>query len=567
LPRVEGLEGRELLSGVVTEIAALPAGEKSGGPMTVVNGNLWFAENDPSGAAKLGKLTVSGFRSEVALPNAVQGTIPGLTSDAQGNVWYSLDPPKGMPGQVGRVSHDGTVNAFPLTNPDDRPGAATLGPDGNIWVAVASTANGPSIARVAADGTVSEFPVKGAQQVSWLTTGHDGNLWFIDSSKVGKMTPAGAVTEFTVPAPSDGSAIDLSNAQLTPGSDGNLWFIGLGGISRITPTGDVKTYPTKGATITGLGTGADGNLWLSFLPPAGSTLTYSPNAVIARLTTDGHMSVLADRIDTAGVTVDRIAVGHDTELWLGEGGGSFSTVNLAGVSSVIAPIISPTTQSTLTAQAGVQLTGTVASFTPNIANTDSSVPAKYTAVIEWGDGGSSVGTVTANTQGGFDVGGTHAYNVPAGTTESLKITVSNVLGDSAVIFNQVQVQGGKTGTNWTAYPAGSGVSKPSSGTTTPTSTPATGSATTPGTTQAPATGSFGTSQDTPLVPLSQAGAVPTPAAAAVGGAGHRGRKGQHARAHVPTAGAGHIHIALVPHSRVPVNHVARHARPQRHSRY
>ena len=625
--RVEVLEGRELLSGAVAEIVALPAGLKTAGPMAVSNGNLWVAETDANGVAKLGKITTSGFRTEVALPGGAGGVVGGMTADAAGNVWYTLAQASGSgsSGSVGRVNRDGTVSDFPLAATSGRPDAATIGADGNVWVAVTndvkatSTETGgpvvsalhvndgtnagiaPSIAKVAPDGTVISFPVTGAKEARWLTGGPDGNFWFVDGIKVGKMTPAGVVTEFSLPAPADGTPIDLSNAQLTGASDGNLWFIGLGGVSRITPSGDVKTYPTRGVTVTSLSTAVDGNLWFSFLPPTDSPLAYSPNAIIARLTTDGRMNILPDRVDSSGQTVVRMATGHDAGLWLNEADGSFARVNLAGLPTVTAPIIRPTTRSTLTAVPGAELTGTVASFVPNVLSTDSSIPLKYTAVIEWGDGGSSVGTVTPNTRGGFDVAGTHAYNVPAGTSESVKVTVSNVLGDSAVIFNQVMVQAPLTGSKWSDYPAGTTQPKPvttpvvTPATTpvTPTTTPAKTTATTPAkptatttapaappvATPAPVTGTFGTPSTAPLVQVGASSGVTsgatrptlTPTFALTGRAARLAalarNASQRARAHAAAAGHGQVRVALVGHPRGPIKPVARPARLPRSARY
>src|SRR5207244_12265423 len=40
----------------------------------------------------------------------------------------------------------------------------------------------------------------------------------------------------------------------------------------------------------------------------------------------------------------------------------------------------------------------------------------YTALINWGDGHFSVGAITKNAQGGFDVSGTNTYNIPANFT-------------------------------------------------------------------------------------------------------------------------------------------------------
>ena len=50
-----------------------------------------------------------------------------------------------------------------------------------------------------------------------ITAGPDGNLWFTEysTSKIGKITTNGAITEFAAPA---------STYSITAGPDGNLWF-------------------------------------------------------------------------------------------------------------------------------------------------------------------------------------------------------------------------------------------------------------------------------------------------------------------------------------------------------
>jgi virginiamycin B lyase len=67
--------------------------------------------------------------------------------------------------------------------------------------------------------------------------GHDGNLWFTeyDGSKIGRITPAGTITEFPLPIPPPYSS---SRPQVTTaGPDGNLWFTESAGnkIGRISP--------------------------------------------------------------------------------------------------------------------------------------------------------------------------------------------------------------------------------------------------------------------------------------------------------------------------------------------
>jgi len=87
-----------------------------------------------------------------------------------------------------------------------------------------------------------------------ITAGPDGNLWFTEGSPagqhdhIGRITPAGAITEF--PLPSQGSG----PYGITTGSDGNLWFTEQSGtIGRITTGGDVSefTIPTVPSTPQG----------------------------------------------------------------------------------------------------------------------------------------------------------------------------------------------------------------------------------------------------------------------------------------------------------------------------
>ena len=63
--------------------------------------------------------------------------------------------------------------------------------------------------------------------------GPDGNLWFTEDAgnNIGRITPAGEITEFPLPTPGSGPA------GITVGPDGNLWFTEQIGnkIGRINP--------------------------------------------------------------------------------------------------------------------------------------------------------------------------------------------------------------------------------------------------------------------------------------------------------------------------------------------
>jgi hypothetical protein len=91
--------------------------------------------------------------------------------------------------------------------------------------------------------------------------GPDGALWFTDSgatNKIGRITTAGAMTEFTVGSGSLGG--------ITVGPDGALWFASTlaGGntIGRITTAGVATALPIPGDPLN-ITTGPDGALWFT----------------------------------------------------------------------------------------------------------------------------------------------------------------------------------------------------------------------------------------------------------------------------------------------------------------
>ena len=101
-----------------------------------------------------------------------------------------------------------------------------------------------------------------------ITRGPDGNVWFTEwaGNKVGRITPAGTITEFRIPFQSGAE-------DITAGPDGNVWFSEWGyglnsdnNVGRVTPTGVITEFPVGGGAQTwpfGITTGPDGNLWFT----------------------------------------------------------------------------------------------------------------------------------------------------------------------------------------------------------------------------------------------------------------------------------------------------------------
>jgi hypothetical protein len=118
-----------------------------------------------------------------------------------------------------------------------------------------------------------------------------------------------------------------------------------------------------------------------------------------------------------------------------------ATATSASLATVVAstPNLAVTAQN-IEATAGQSFSGLVASFTD--VNT-SATAADFTATINWGDGTTSAGTVTADPNGGYDVSGTHTYaldNDPFGQDEetfvlsvSVKSTVNTDKGNAVAL--------------------------------------------------------------------------------------------------------------------------------------
>jgi hypothetical protein len=111
------------------------------------------------------------------------------------------------------------------------------------------------------------------------------------------------------------------------------------------------------------------------------------------------------------------------------------------------------TGAALVAVEGSPFSGVVASFTdadPNAA------AGKYTATINWGDGASSAGTVSANGKGGFNVSGQHSYAEEGSAVTS--VTISDLGGASIKVTGTMTVGDAPLTATSVAIPATAGFS-------------------------------------------------------------------------------------------------------------
>jgi streptogramin lyase len=343
--------GRITTSGTVSEFS-IPTGNSRPENITVgLDGNLWFTE---SNASRIGRITTSGAVSEISVPS---GSPEDITAGPDGNLWFS-----GAPNNIGRVrwspqatfgtnSLPGGTDSITATYNGDAcyavstsaalgqtvNGAATAttvttSVNPSVFgqaVTITATVNPISPATGIPPGTVSFFengtpigtanlnppasfvdaeypPPTGISGVSDITAGPDGNSWFTEANanKIGRISPAGAFTEFAIPTFSSGPG------GITTGPDGNLWFTEHNGnqIGRITPSGSVTEFaiPTAGSQPVGITTGPDGSLWFTEI---------GANK-IGRITTSGTVTEFT--VPTPSSSPQGITAGTDGNLWFTE---------------------------------------------------------------------------------------------------------------------------------------------------------------------------------------------------------------------------------------------------------
>ena len=170
------------------------------------------------------------------------------------------------------------------------------GPDGALWFFVAD--NGVFSTRMTpSDGKMQRFPMPPGPMPKALTAGPDGNLWYAGDGRVGRLTPAGQVSEFP--------AAGLRTTGIVTGPDGALWAAAGSVVLRLTPQGAMSTTPAASGESHGIAVGGDGAVWVA----GGSSLT--------RVTTDGRASRIAI---PANLPADGgITAAADGSLWYSSG--------------------------------------------------------------------------------------------------------------------------------------------------------------------------------------------------------------------------------------------------------
>jgi virginiamycin B lyase len=235
--------GRITLAGVVTEYPISTMGRQPSGIVAGPDGNVWFGEL----GGGIGRITPAGVITEFSTP---VGSNPfAITAGADGNLWYTSNH------KIGIVTITGSISEVDAPMQADMP-AATRGSDGNVWF-LESGISVPQVVRVTPARTFREYIVPTQySNPQAIAAGPDGNIWFTEVGKVGRLNANGSVTDFATP--SNSVAADMTN-----GPDGNVWYCqGAGLLGRVTPTGTVTEFTLNG-WCAGIAVGSDGNLWFT----------------------------------------------------------------------------------------------------------------------------------------------------------------------------------------------------------------------------------------------------------------------------------------------------------------
>jgi streptogramin lyase len=255
--------------------AAFQTGSNGGAPMWITSGpdgNVWFTMcnvfvNNTAFNA-ISKVTADGVVTNYILttnpePFNAGALFNAITAGPDGNVWFTYGNET-----IGKISPTGGFTFYQPATCCRFFSGITAGPDGNLWITEVN--NTPKIARFT-PGTLAfvEFTIPSGNYGQYIAAGPDGNLWFSEpvGNQVGKVTTDGHITEL------DLGSMAKEPLSVTAGPDGNVWFTevnSLNGkkIARITPGGAVTEFSCpighqNNCAPFWVTTGSDGNLWFT----------------------------------------------------------------------------------------------------------------------------------------------------------------------------------------------------------------------------------------------------------------------------------------------------------------
>ncbi|MFZ0362672.1 MAG: hypothetical protein WAL67_00540 [Candidatus Cybelea sp.] len=273
--------------------------------------NVWFIDELAGGLVRMEE---NGSIKEFSLSGVLTGSAISMAVGAD-KKFYILDESA----NVIRVTEKGLAQSIPIPSGDSTSlDGLALGPDGNIWFAEFN-----HIGRITPAGKITEFSYPSGfspNQYGGVTTGSDGNVWFGDSSgnAIGRIVPStGKITTFTIP-------VSCSPAPVVLANDGNVWFVCLTTsplLGRVTPKGQITTFAVGGTfsfneTEQFCSRGPDGDPWCAS----------RNDGNIFHVSSKTHKATTFDPPLGSGVAPDALAAGADGNVWVDTVGGEIAVL-------------------------------------------------------------------------------------------------------------------------------------------------------------------------------------------------------------------------------------------------
>jgi streptogramin lyase len=235
------------------------------------DGNLWFTERQND---KVGAVDTDGRLVHEYFVPGVDPKPAGIAAAPNGDIWFTTQGTgDNLTNSAGRITPSGRVIMYELFECACFPSGITTGPDGNLWaieeLGVYEGSVPGTLDRIAPDGSpITRFPVpqeplQPGHLPAFNAPGPDGNVWFTefaaDLHRIGRITPNGTVTEFTLPGP-------LTNSiGIATGPDGRMWVTqgDAGRVVLVNTDGTVAGIIPTHHQPSGISVGPDGNVWFT----------------------------------------------------------------------------------------------------------------------------------------------------------------------------------------------------------------------------------------------------------------------------------------------------------------
>ncbi len=244
---------------------------------------------------------------QITLYALSDGSAFGITAGADGALWAVQTPLEGCPtnSSIAQVATDGTVAEFPLAFCDAD--SLTTGSDDALWIS-SNAGVGLALGRFAPGSSGFTDYGTNIPNVGFygLTAGPDGGLWIAAGNYIMRSDTNGVPINYSLPGQDPGVY------NIAAGPDGALWFTdayNVGQVGRITTGGIITEYqiPTQNPLAAGITAGPDGAMWF---------VEHNADKV-GRIDMNGNITEYPLPSGSGGFG---IAAGADGNLWIAENG-------------------------------------------------------------------------------------------------------------------------------------------------------------------------------------------------------------------------------------------------------